>query len=52
MVVGDGAAIRVRSQEVGWEEERRGEERIGWCFGYYWENGCAQQNMGANRISL
>ena len=47
MVVGDGAAVRVRSQQVGGREEKRsGQEKMrrGY-FGYYWKSGRAQQNM-------
>ena len=50
MVADDGAAIRVRSQQVGGEEERRGEERRA-----FWvllrKYVCSAKRVGANRIS-
>ena len=57
MVTGDGAAIKVQSQEVGGEEKRRrGEERrederrVFWVLLEKWV--CSAKHVGANRIFL
>ena len=49
MLTGDGAAVRVRSQQVGGDEKRRGEEGVLGIIGKV--GGGSAKHVGANRIS-